>query len=511
MAIARRFKLGGADRRHSLWGALRRVGGLFVCALAGVIAGALTFGPLHRPAPVAVGVAVMAALLYGALWAWQQRAVRRWGWGFVAAPFVILVGAALIALAQLYSMGQFPPLTQDRVANFDRLVSAVERAYPYFDEKGIDWAAAVVAARPQVAAAQSDEEAHRAIAELLAALNDGHTSLIWPYPQSIRLGQLAEIDGQVVVTALYPAAQSTGLAVGDIVLALDGRDVETAIADLPVQLRDGSTEWSRRETALTNLLAIHEPAQSLEVTIQRADGEAHTVTLARPPRSLPFASVADAQGVSPPLVWGRRLPSGMGYIHLGEHFGNRSGHDMLAEFDAALAALMDAPGLILDLRENGGGNSLIANQIAGRFLSEPFVYAREHYRQRLPSRVWWLWSERSVTPRPPRHAGPVVLLIDATTVSSAEEFVISLVDSGRARSVGRQTAGSSGNPLVFQLPGDARARFSTGDLRRSDGTRVEGRGIQPDEPVSWTLDDVRQGRDPDLDAAEQWLLMRVRD
>jgi C-terminal processing protease CtpA/Prc len=179
---------------------------------------------------------------------------------------------------------------------------------------------------------------------------------------------------------------------------------------------------------------------------------------------------------------------------------------MVAEFDAALAGLMDAPGLILDLRDNGGGSSLVANQIAGRFLEEPFVYGREYYRQRLPTRGWWRWGDRSVTPRPPFYSGPLVLLMDASTVSSAEEFVVSLVDSGRAQTVGRQTGGSTGNPLVFQLPGSGSARFSTGDLRRIDGAPIEGVGIRPDLPVAWTLEDVRQGRDPDLDAAVRLLL-----
>jgi C-terminal processing protease CtpA/Prc len=101
--------------------------------------------------------------------------------------------------------------------------------------------------------------------------------------------------------------------------------------------------------------------------------------------------------------------------------------------------------------------------------------------------------------------------MDASTVSSAEEFVVSLVDSGRAQTVGRQTGGSTGNPLVFQLAGDGSARFSTGDLRRIDGAHIEGVGIRPDLPVAWTLEDVRQGRDPDLDAAVRLLLQPLYD
>ncbi len=209
----------------------------------------------------------------------------------------------------------------------------------------------------------------------------------------------------------------------------------------------------------------------------------------------------------PPLVSGKRLDSGVGYIHLGRNFGNGNGQDMVAQFDAALAELMDTPGLILDLRGNGGGDSLLASHIAGRFLSEPFDYGREYYDMRLPTRAWWAWGDRHVEPRGERYGKPLAILTDARTVSSAEEFVVSLVDNGRAATVGRTTAGSTGNPIRFHLPGNAYIRFSTGDLRRVDGAPIEGVGIAPDLPVTWMLNDVRSGADPDIAAAERYILL----
>jgi C-terminal processing protease CtpA/Prc len=277
--------------------------------------------------------------------------------------------------------------------------------------------------------------------------------------------------------------------------------VAAAIAALPPQLRDGSTAWSRQNDALTHLLAVRPPATAVTVTVQEANGNVQTVMLTAPSAPLPRKG---EQG-SPPLVGGKRLASGIGYIHLGESFGNRPGHDIVAEFDAVLEALMDTSGLILDLRDNGGSSSLIANAIAGRFLTEPFVYGREYYRLRLPTRLWWRWGDRHVTSRPPFYTGSLVLLIDATTASSAEEFVVSLEDSSRAQTVGRQSADTTGNPIIFQLPGDGHVSFSTGDLRRIDGAPLEGIGIIPDVPVDWTLADLRQGRDPDLAEAVRLL------
>jgi carboxyl-terminal processing protease len=106
------------------------------------------------------------------------------------------------------------------------------------------------------------------------------------------------------------------------------------------------------------------------------------------------------------------------------------------------------------------------------------------------------------------YTGEVVLLIDVGCMSTTEQFILALVDSGRAMTVGRRSAGATGNPIQFQLVGAGKVHFSTGDFTRIDGTRLEGVGIIPDVEVIWTLDDFFQGRDPDLEAAEILLNMQ---
>jgi C-terminal processing protease CtpA/Prc len=331
-------------------------------------------------------------------------------------------------------------------------------------------------------------------------LNDGHTQLRTPRPQPLYdFGRTAYIEEHVVITGLDDVAKEAGLTVGDVVTALNEQPVDEYIAAMDPRLRLGSTARNQRSSALSHLLTLYAPATELTVTVETAAGEIESVRLPLPEAPPDFDPSA-------PLITGERLPSGVGLIEMGPFFSNVPGHDMVAEFDAALNELADAPGLILDLRRNGGGNSALAAEMAGRLLDEPFTYGREFYRQRLPTRAWWLWSERMVTPRPPIYTGPVVVLIDTYNVSTAEEFIVALVDSGRAQTVGRRTGGSTGNPLVFQLPGDATAQFSTGDLRRQNGMRIEGVGIEPDLPVAWTLEDVRRGRDPDVTAAVELLL-----
>jgi carboxyl-terminal processing protease len=488
--------LWGWMRRHPLEAARRVLWVLFAFILGAVGGAFLAWGPLTDGWPLVVALGLAGGLLPGGLWARQQLAAihgqtevaRRWRRGLLLGSLAILLAVASVVVVQLYRVGFFPPLTQDRVANFERLWRAMADYYPYFDLKGVDWEEVHGRYLPQVEAAQSDEEYFAAIGAMLAELNDAHTGLIAPrFGIECRFALIREVEGQPVVTLAGPTAQEVGLEQGAVVLAVDGRSVEETLAAVTPLLPGVSTPWHQRCLAFASLLGTP-PDGVREVVFESPAGEQQTVML----QCIHAERLSDTG----PLVVGERLSSGLGLIRI-PTFGSGTGHDLVAEFDA----LMDAPGLILDLRGNGGGSTSIAEPMAGRFLGVPFTYARDSYRARLPQRGWRLWLEWRVAPRQPVYTGPVVLLIDTANVSTAQAFTVALVDSGRAQTVGRRTGGASGNPITFRLPGGGLARFSVGSVRRMDGASLEGVGIIPDVSVAWTIEDVRQGRDPDLEAA----------
>ena len=112
--------------------------------------------------------------------------------------------------------------------------------------------------------------------------------------------------------------------------------------------------------------------------------------------------------------------------------------------------------------------------------------------------------ELRVSPRSKPYGGPVAVLLNSNVHSSGEWMAAALCTTGRARCFGRITAGNTGNPVLFYLP-DVTVRFSTGDFYLLDGVRLNGHGIVPHETILWTLEDIRSGRDPDLEAAQAWL------
>ncbi|NLF14062.1 MAG: hypothetical protein GX597_19955 [Anaerolineaceae bacterium] len=498
------------------WQASLRATWLLLNLLLGGASGAfLAWGPLGGTWPLMAVLGMAGAIVPAALWARQQIAAiqgsqetaRRWHRALLGGQAAILAGVVMLSVVQLYQAGTFAPLSQDRLANFDRLWRAMDTQYPYFQQKGIQWEELAARYRPQIAEASSDQEYYLLIENMLAELNDGHTGLSpsLAFQAGCTFAWTREMDGQAVVTVARGSGLQAGLEVGSVILSVDGLHVEQALDSVAPSLRVGSSPWKRRSIAFHNLLNTPFGSQR-EITFQTPAGEERTATLACSEQvARAEAESGDVWGMLLPTyerqIVSRRLPSGLGYIRI-PTFGT----DLVADFDAALDELLDAPGLVLDLRGNGGGNSAYADQMAGRFLSEPFVYGHDHFRGRLPQRGWRASIPFKVEPRMRLYEGPVVIIVETQTMSSAEQFLASLVDSGRVETVGRRTAGASGNPIVFRLPGARNVRFSSADFRRNDGTPIEGVGIAPDVQVDWTVGDMRQGRDPDLSAAEALLL-----
>jgi C-terminal processing protease CtpA/Prc len=97
-----------------------------------------------------------------------------------------------------------------------------------------------------------------------------------------------------------------------------------------------------------------------------------------------------------------------------------------------------------------------------------------------------------------------VLLIDAGTFSTASNFARCLRDLHPALSVvGRPDGAGTGAPRrIVQLPhSKVEITLCTHRVRGPAGAITEGNSTQPDVAVTWSREDLRTGRDPDLEAA----------
>jgi C-terminal processing protease CtpA/Prc len=287
-----------------------------------------------------------------------------------------------------------------------------------------------------------------------------------------------------------------------VVVAVDGVPVAHALARQPSWVTAYRASRTRRYYAYRALLD-GPPGTVATVEVENESGERRRVGVRRPDEPIgPAATTPAAEEVEPEIeapVQVERLERGYGYLWLegfeGPTFGERA--------DAALDAVADLPGLVLDLRHNAGGYTDLSRAVLGRFFARPLTVGLDCIADaERPSGL--ACTDHRVEPRGTIYPGPVAVLIDEDVFSAGELAAYGLCATGRARCFGRPTAGETDAVIELPFPG-GRVGYAVSDFRSVDGTSLFGRGVIPQQLVPLQLEDVRAGRDPELTAALDWL------
>lgn len=157
-------------------------------------------------------------------------------------------------------------------------------------------------------------------------------------------------------------------------------------------------------------------------------------------------------------------------------------HLTFARFDAATVRWLteqvrlhrEARGLIIDLRDNGGGLISAAQRAVGLFFPERVAMGTVVTRS---GRRYTEWS------RPGRVEAPdvpLVVLVGRGSHSSAEVFAYVIQHHGRGVLIGGRTAGEVLGARPHRLPDGGRLYVSETDFHRLEGGRLEGVGVVPD-------------------------------
>ncbi len=194
-------------------------------------------------------------------------------------------------------------------------------------------------------------------------------------------------------------------------------------------------------------------------------------------------------------VEGRRI----GYLVVASWNGARTTTDAL---DAALARLRDVNALVIDVRMNGGGDSRLALQLAGRLTSVRRPASSVQFRNGPRHTDFGARTTGVTEPRGPfTLTQPVTLLVGRGCVSSCEGFASAMEAIPTVRLVGDTTFGGSGNPGEFPLRGGWTMRVSRWIEYTTRDVIIEDHGIAPAEVVRGD-DAVRAaGRDAVLEHA----------
>lgn len=178
-----------------------------------------------------------------------------------------------------------------------------------------------------------------------------------------------------------------------------------------------------------------------------------------------------------------RTADGIGYLYVGSFSrGSRSQFELCVE---ALRGLLDCRGLVIDVRDNGGGDENLARRLAGFFVEGQKVYAAHRYRDPRADGGFGPRQLRTLRANaaPDVYRGPVAVLMGPANMSSCEAFLLMMKQVPRAELVGAPSYGSSGNPRPYTLAPGLTVMLPSWQALRPDGTPFEGEGIQPTAPV----------------------------
>lgn len=399
-----------------------------------------------------------------------------------------------------------------RVTGFVHLWSEVRYNFAFFDKfPQLNWDNVLHRYLIEVEKEQTTAEYYRLLQKCLAMLHDGHTSIFsipqntfqfYSPPVRIRL-----IQGKAIVTdvdfyeendVLKPGVEVTHIAGKTIHENLE-EEVYPYICANTRQDRDNKALGTTCETSFPTLLEGEENS-IIKLQLEDLEDITHSIELIRSRRreELPWHWQKRS------VIYYKRLSEDISYVALNTF----RLEEVVSKFDKILPKIQLSKGLIIDLRENSGGNSSIAYQIIGRLISEPLQNERWKSPQHIPSLKSWgekqKWYEGEHNPPPvpllkEPFLGPLVVLIGSITASAAETFLVPLHSSGRAILVGEKTAGSTGNPLIVSLPGGGSAGICTLQSLYPDGSEFVGIGIIPDVQVELTRSDIAKGRDSVLE------------
>ncbi len=200
------------------------------------------------------------------------------------------------------------------------------------------------------------------------------------------------------------------------------------------------------------------------------------------------------------------LPENIGYLrwpsftsHLGE--GN---------IDYILHTFNMAAGLIIDIRDNGGGDMSNADALASRFVTEKTKVASIRHKTGPGHSDFSEPYDIFIEPVGNRHflwTKPVVVLTNRGTFSAANYFTAVMKNLPKVTIAGATTGGGAGMPYSLELPNGWGVRFSACPVYDANGVCTES-GVEPTEGCAVDLDPLEAlgGKDTMLDFAIRLLV-----
>jgi carboxyl-terminal processing protease len=317
-----------------------------------------------------------------------------------------------------------------------------------------------------------------AIKGMMEALGDSHSSYLDPTHYESTTAQLegeayegigAWVDTRrEYLTIISPIpgspAEKAGLQPGDQIIGVDGEDM-TGIAGEAVRQK-----------------VIGPEGTTVRLEVLREGQE-------------PFEVVVERSSIKPPDLETRMLEGNIAYLRL-INFSSSAAREMHLALEELLA--QNPAGLILDLRNNGGGYLDTGISVVSEFIGDGVVMYEdfgEGERKTFEAETGGLATDI-----------PLVVLINEGSASASEIVAGAIQARDRGLLVGETSYGKGSvqvfTPLVDEQGG---VRITIARWLTPDGKTIHEVGLTPDEVVEMQIEDLEAGRDPQLDKGVELL------
>jgi len=395
---------------------------------------------------------------------------------------------------------------------------------------------------------KNDYEYYRELQKFCALLKDGHTNVYFPntiQEMNSMFGEyrlfIENIDNKAIITRTN-LSKKDEIPFGSEIIEVNGKPTQKYMDENVAPYISSSTDYITKDWSTSGLLRGLEGEKYL-VKIKRPDKKIVQLTLTH--KFTEEKEVFPSFEPNKQLLDFKWINTSIAYIALNSFEDEKI--DSL--FIGLLPELYKAKGLIIDLRFNGGGSSKIGTEILKYLTNDTVFYgARNSTREHIATYKAWgtFFTEKDTLSNKPewgmtkqeiakfylmsknnyyydfpyetepvklnakRIVVPTVLLIGHNTASAAEDFLIRADNQKHMVKIGQNTYGSTGQPLMFDLPGGGSARVCTKKDTYPDGREFVGYGIKPDIEVIPSLKDYLNKKDPTLDKSIEYLKQKMK-
>lgn len=397
-----------------------------------------------------------------------------------------------------------------RMAAFEKVWNTInERHYdPTFG--GVDWKKVRETYEPLAKAAKTNDELHGVLRRMLGELKLSHFGI---YPRGLNLEQIQQVSGTVgigiivldglpVVNRVAPAsvAESAGVKPGFLINKIDGDDRAAIVKSVEATFADRTLSSQMRTVYLERSFEARlngKPGTKVRVEMLDASDRVKVYDL---PRENFKGQMSQALGNFPPqavVFESRRLSDDIGYLRF-----NIWVTPQMSKIREAIREFGSAKGIVIDLRGNPGGIGGMATGFAGLLTKDQFSLGTMKTRETVMNFISY--------PQENPFLGKIAILTDHGTGSTSEVFAAGMQESGRAKIIGSTSAGAV-LPSVFDtLPTGAIFQYAISDYRSPRNILIEGRGVFPDTQVNQTRKALLAGRDPQLEAAVEYISEKIQ-